>query len=70
MYNYKENVIKVALAEHKSIIHNASEEKLKNHLNMLENVFIMCACNVRGITEIKNAISDTKYKINRLATDY
>lgn len=69
-FNHKQNVIRVALAEHKNIIHSDSVDELKRHLNMLENVFIMCACNVRGIAEIKIAITDTKNKINGYATIY
>lgn len=58
----RERIIQNALTQYKK---SHSKYEIKNALNMMENVFIMCnSRNIKGISQLQIAINDAKNKLD------
>lgn len=60
----RERIIQNALTQYKK---SHSKYEIKNALNMMENVFIMCnSWNVKGISQLQMSMNEAKEKLNRM----
>ena len=60
--SHKELAIKTAIQEYKNSVLFGFSSNTAHAINMMENVFIMCSCNIEGIEELRKTIKEAKEK--------
>lgn len=62
---HKELVMKTAIQEYKNSVLFGFSRSTAHTINMMENAFIMCSCNIEGIEELRRTIQEAKEKYKK-----
>ena len=62
---HKELVMKTAIQEYKNSVLFGFSRNTAHAINMMENAYIMCSYNIKGIEELRRTIQEAKEKYKK-----
>lgn len=62
---HKELIMKTAIQEYKNSVLFGFSRNMAHAINMMENAYIMCSYNIKGIEELRRTIQEAKEKYKK-----
>lgn len=62
---HKELIMKTAIQEYKNSVLFGFSRNTAHAINMMENAYIMCSYNIKGIEELRRTIQEAKEKYKK-----